>query len=141
MARTPSKAAYYLVDISELPSDLKAEILEDAAAGGGEYGIRVVEEIHNGPARANIYGVYYGVDDEKWQAAKEELGISSSTVADEAVQTEDADPLKEAALRQAAEEAALVEAEKVRVAEAAEVEKITAPEKPPVTGNKANAAK
>lgn len=142
MARAQSKAAYYLVDLSELPTDVKNDILEDAAAGGGDYGCRVVEEIHNGPARAALYGVYYGEDDEKWQKAKADFGISGSEVEDaEVIPVTPEDPAKEASLRQAAEEAANTEANRVRSLEEAEIAKIVEPEPEPVVVNKANKAK
>lgn len=145
MARVPSKAAYYLVDLSELPLDIKREIILGAEAGGGDYGVRVVEEIHNGPARQNLYGVYYGPDDELWQKAKADFGIASEQVADEAVSGEaPVDPAKEAALRQAAEEAATAEADRIRTAEATEIAAVTGDEVDTTTAastNKANKAK
>lgn len=126
MARDPkkSKAAYVLVDLSDLPADIKQEVLEDALAGGGEYGVRVVEEVHNGPARAQIFGVY-DHDADKWDEAKKELGITGSEVEDgEVVATETHSPLEEAALRQKAEQMALAEADRIRTAEDAEVQAI-----------------
>jgi hypothetical protein len=100
--KTRSKAAYFLVDVSELPADIKAEVLEDANAGGGEFGLRIVEAIHNGPAQQMIYGVYYGPDEDKWNEAKKDLGITSTSIADSRgwVRAPVPDPLREAAIRQ-----------------------------------------
>lgn len=119
MARdaTKSKAAYTLVDLSDLPADVRQEVMEDALAGGGEYGVRVVEEVHNGAARAQIFG-YYHADQEKWDEAKKELGITGSEVEDGEVTGEAGeDPRAQAALRQAAEQRASAEADAIRTAE------------------------
>lgn len=69
-----SKAAYRHIDLSVLPDEHRAEILSDADAGGREFGLQVVEVIHNGPAQAPIYGVYYH-DEPLWDDAKKEFGI------------------------------------------------------------------
>lgn len=121
MARDPnkSKAAYTLVDLSELPAETRQEVLEDALAGGGDFGIRVVEEVVNGAARAQLFG-YYHADQEKWDAAKSELGIASDEVDDTEVSgTSDAttDPRAEAALRLAAQQKVSADADAIRTAE------------------------
>jgi hypothetical protein len=124
--KTRSKAAYFLVDVSELPADIKAEVLEDANAGGGEFGLRIVEAIHNGPAQQMIYGVYYGPDEDKWNEAKKDLGITSTSIADSEVGSEQgADPMREAAIRQKAEEAALAEADRIRTADDTAINAVT----------------
>lgn len=119
MARDPnkSKAAYTLVDLSDLPADVRKEVMEDALAGGGEYGVRVVEEVHNGAARAQIFG-YYHTDQDKWEDAKKELGITGSEVDDGEVTGEAGTDLRsEAMLRQGAEQRAAAEADAIRTAE------------------------
>ena len=93
-----SAAAYRHVDISKLPLEAIAEILSDADAGGREFGLRVVEIIHNGPAQTPIYGVYKE-DEDRWTEAKKEFSID-----------EDGDPnldLTDDAARKAAEDAEL----------------------------------
>lgn len=138
MAKTPktlrqehrSKAAYTLVDLSDLDDELRKDIILDASEGGGIYGVRVVEEAVNGGARAPIYGVYNdGPDADRWAKAKDKLGISGEQVDDSEVYTgagvEVFDPRKEAALRQAAAEKALGDAEALRSAERDEVAAIT----------------
>lgn len=121
-----SKAAYFLVDLTELDAETRKELIEDAQAGGGEYGLQVVEIVHNGPAQSPIYGVY-NFNQEKWDAAKEEFGISSSDVADEEVHGGDpdnTDPRMQAAIHQAAAEEAQRIADKVNAGEAANVAEI-----------------
>lgn len=73
-----SKAAYRHVDISKIPPEAIAEVLSDADAGGREFGLRVVEYIHNGPAQTPIYGVYKE-DEDRWTEAKTEFGIEDDT--------------------------------------------------------------
>lgn len=163
MARNNSrgKAAYTLVDLSDLPADVRQEIMEDALAGGGEYGLRVVEEVHNGAARAQIFGYYrdvkkadgtfftrkndaggeveIGNDETKWNAAKAEFGITSSDEDDAAVSAEAGnDPRTEAALRQAAEQKAAAEADAVRTAEEAAVTAVLEGENIGVPANSPN---
>lgn len=138
MAKTPktlrqehrSKAAYTLVDLSDLDKELREDIILDANEGGGIYGVRVVEEAINGGARAPIYGVYNdGPDADRWSKAKDKLGLSGEQVDDSEVYggsgIEVADPRREAALRQAAAEKALGDAEALRSAERNEVAAIT----------------
>lgn len=128
-----STAAYTLVDLSDLHPDLRKDIIEDAHEGGGTYGIRVVEESVNGPARAPIYGYYNdGPDAERWANAKKEVGIEGAEIPDDEVYNasgasgiEVTDPAREAALRQQAEERAAAEAAAARSAEDAEVSAIT----------------
>ena len=130
-ARNASPAAYTLVDMSALDEDTRKDIIEDAAAGGGQYGVRVVEEVINGGARAPIYGYYHdGPDADRWAQAKKDLGLSAAEGDDAEARaaatgaTVD-DPRREAALRQAAEEKARADAERQRLAEDGEVERIT----------------
>jgi hypothetical protein len=76
-------AAYTLVDLSDVEPDVRKKLIEDANAGGGTYGIQVVEEVINGGARAPIYGYYRdGPFHERWDKAKKDLGLSASDVAD-----------------------------------------------------------
>lgn len=79
-----SRAAYTLVDLSEVPSQYLQAILEDAALGGGEYGVRVVEESVNGGASHPIYGVYEH-DVEKWEEAKLEMEVGTFTMTEEEI--------------------------------------------------------
>jgi hypothetical protein len=128
-----SAAAYTLIDISGLPKELQDEIVQDAAAGGADYGVRVVEESVNGAARAPLYGVYKGEDEERWTEAKKELGISASKVDDadvSAASGPDADPRREAALREAAAQRAAAEADRIRASEDAEVVAVTGTDHP-----------
>jgi len=119
-----SKAAYSLVDLSDLPRDIRDELIADAGAGGGNYGLRVVEEVHNGPAIAPIYG-YYHVDEERWTQAKKDLGIGSTDVDDATVAAGTAtDPRTEAMLREAAKEQASAAADSINALEEEEVRKI-----------------
>jgi hypothetical protein len=106
MSRRASKAAYFLVDTNTIPAEHRAEIMDDVAMGGGEFGLRVVEEVHNGPARSQILGVYFGPDEEKWTAAKAEFGIADVET-DEVALVEGAQEQTDnaAAAAQAAEEA------------------------------------
>lgn len=151
MRKTGSKAAYFLVDVNELPEEHRADLIEDALAGGGEYGLKVVEEAHNGAARQPIFGVYYDVkkadgtfriepqtgleignDETKWNAAKAEFGLDAEAI--------EADEDGEEALRQSSAAAAEAEAERVRAAEEAELEAITNPDSDTGT-NKAKRAR
>lgn len=123
-------AAYTLVDLSDLDTDLQKDIIEDANAGGGEYGIRVVEESVNGGARAPIYGYYKdGPDAKRWEDAKTELGISGSEIADGdvvgAIGVDISDPRREAALREAAAQQAEAQADRIRAGEADAIRSIT----------------
>lgn len=111
MAKKKSEPAYYLVDISALTPEQRAEVFEDAVTGGGDYGVEVVEIVHNGPSQTPLYGVYYGEKHELWVQTKEEWGISDDDVLSE-------DELREAAEQRAADEAAAADA-----AEAAELAK------------------
>lgn len=71
-----SKAAYSYFDVGTLPEgELKQVILDDAATGGREYGLEIVEIVHNGPAAVPVYGVY-NHNQEKWQAVLNELGLN-----------------------------------------------------------------
>lgn len=126
------RPAYTLVDLSDLPAEHRQEILDDAMAGGGTYGIRVVEEVINGPARQPMFG-YYEHDADKWDDAKKELGISASDVADDEVKPGPlVDENAEANLRQRAEEAANREADRIRQAEDKELQAITGEERAPL---------
>lgn len=128
-------AAYTLVDLSSLDAETRKDIIQDAHAGGGNYGIRVVEESINGGASAPIYGFYKeGPDAERWADAKKELGISSSDVDDAeayasaGVGVLEADPRREAALREAAAQRSEAEAERIRAGEVDAVRAITGDE-------------
>lgn len=137
--RRRSEPAYVLVDPSALPDELRDEILEDANAGGETYGLRVVEEMVVGGARAPLYGYYKDVKDPanpekllndsetRWNNAKTELGISSAEVSDDEVAPfgATADPRREAALRQQAQSQALAEATRIQEMEDGEVAEIT----------------
>lgn len=124
-------AAYTLVDLNSIEDDeLRNDIIDDAVGGGGgRYGIRVVEEVVNGGARAPIFGYYKdGPDADRWENAKKELGFTSSDVDDGEVippQIEVTDARREAAIREHAAEVANVEAARERVAEDDEVAAIT----------------
>lgn len=124
-------AAYTLVDLGSLEDDeLRKDIIEDANAGGGNYGIRVVEEVVNGGARAPLYGYYRdGPDADKWNAAKKELGLSATDVDDSTVAAGagglPVDPRREAALREQAAQTAEAEADRIRAGEDAEVLAVT----------------
>lgn len=128
-SKKDTRAAYTLVDLSDLDIDLQKDIIEDANAGGGEYGIRVVEEVVNGGARAPIYGYYKeGPDAERWAAAKTELGISGSEIADGDVAgaaVAVVDPRREAAIREAAAQNAEAEADRIRAGESEALRAIT----------------
>lgn len=125
MARRASEAAYFVVNLNELEPSFRQQVLEDAEVGGMEFGVRVVEEIHNGPARSAIYGVYKTVqdgdgkvlsDDEgKWNAAKAEYNVPDSVDDDKAAET----------AATTAADAAAAEADRVREAEEAEQRRIT----------------
>ena len=139
-----SKAAYTLVDLSDLEDDLRKDIILDANEGGGTYGIRVVEESVNGGARAPIYGVYNeGPDAERWTEAKDKLGISGEEVDDGDVYAgagiEVTDDRKAAALREGAALKAAQDAEALRSAENRDVAAITGDEDGDIAARKAPA--
>jgi hypothetical protein len=122
--------AYTLVDLTELDPELRKDIILDASEGGGIYGVRVVEESVNGAARAPIYGVYNdGPDADRWTSAKDKLGISGEQVDDSTVYAgagvEVTDPRREAALREAAAQAANADADAIRAGERDAVAAIT----------------
>lgn len=128
--RNKSKQAYTLVDINSIEDDeLRKDIILDASEGGGIYGIRVVEESVNGPIRAPLYGYYNGTEHEdRWNDAKEKLGLSGEEVDDAEVRAagpDAIDPRREAALREQAEEAATTAANRQRASEDADVAQIT----------------
>ncbi|TXH45945.1 MAG: hypothetical protein E6Q97_30580 [Desulfurellales bacterium] len=111
MARGDRSApAYRHVDLSQFSDDIRAEIIGDAEAGGREFGIVMVEVVHNGPAQTPIYGVYNHAE-EQWAQAKVELGIEEAAT--------DVDLTAEAA------ETASQQAEAMAAAETAEIEKIS----------------
>lgn len=125
-----SAAAYTLVDLNDLDDDLRKDIIEDASAGGGRYGIRVVEEAVNGAARAPIFGVYNeGPDADRWAKAKEDLGLEGTEVDDAEAYAgsglEVTDPHREAALREAAAQTVEEEADRIRSGEQNAVRDIT----------------
>lgn len=97
MPKRISKAAYFLIDIHRLPPEARREVIEDAAAGGGTYGVQVVEIAHNGPATQAIYGVYYDTaGTNRWRAGKtEDVGkpIQHESLWLEACQEWNIDPL------------------------------------------------
>lgn len=119
--RSKSDPAYFVVDISKLEPELQAAIIEDAALGGGVYGVRVVEEVHNGPARAVVYGVYYNTqavgdapgitDEDLWNDAKQAHGISDEAEGESAEEaaraTADRAAAEDAIAAKAAEDEAL----------------------------------
>lgn len=118
------RPAYTLVDLSGLKPEVREELTIDASNGGGQFGLRIVEEVHNGPARSAIYGVY-DHDKALWEEAKKEFGLTAETVDNNKVgAVEGTDPRTEAALRQAAEEQAMAEAERARSAGDAEIDAI-----------------
>lgn len=104
-----SAAAYRHVDVSKIPEEARGEILADADAGGREFGLRVVEIAHNGPAQTPIYGVYKQ-DEETWLETKVDFGIEEDGDVDMTAKAE----------AEAAEAAA-----KMKAAEDAELEKIS----------------
>lgn len=122
-------AAYTLVDLSDLDPKVQKQLLEDANAGGGQYGLRVVEEVINGGARAPIYGYYHsGPDAELWDTAKKDLGITASDVDDGEVlpqQPDATDPQRAALLREQARLSANNEAERLRASAARNVADVT----------------
>lgn len=110
MARGDRSApAYRHVDLSQFSEDIRAEIIGDAEAGGREFGVVMVEVVHNGPAQTPIYGVYSHAE-EQWAGAKAELGIEEAST--------DVDLTAEAS------EVASQQAEAMAAAENAELEKI-----------------
>jgi hypothetical protein len=125
-----STAAYTLLDLSDLDDDDRKAIIEDANAGGGAYGIRVVEHSVNGGATAPIYGVYKtGPDADRWAETKKKFNLGSTEVDDSTViagvGVEVDDPRREAALREAAAQTAEAEADRIRAGEAEAVRTIT----------------
>lgn len=127
MARK-SKAAYRLVDLSELSDEQRRDVIEDAMMGAGEYGVREVEVVHNGPARQSIYGVYFGPDEAKWETALKEFGEEPEELSEEEQEA------REEVLRGRQQEIAAAEAERVREAEEREVRRIAGDD---AAGNKA----
>lgn len=127
--RSKSKQAYTLVDINSIEDDeLRKDIILDASEGGGIYGIRVVEESVNGAIRAPLYGYYNNTEHaDRWTKAKEELGLAGEEVDDAEVRggPDATDERREAALREQAEEAAAVQAQRQRAAEDADVAQVT----------------
>lgn len=120
-------AAYTLVDLSDVEPDVRKKLIEDANAGGGTYGLRVVEEVINGSARVPIYGYYRdGPDEELWSSAKKDLGLSADDVDDDDVVPAQLEPdaAKEAALREEAARQATDLAERIRAKDDAAVEEI-----------------
>ena len=115
MARgSRSAAAYRHVDINCIPEEHREEILGDADAGGKDFGLVVVEIVHNGPAQSNIYGVYTQ-DEERWLEAQADFGFEEANTAVDL--TSDAQAKAEAAaeearLREEAELAAVEDAKK-----------------------------
>lgn len=121
MSKVKRDSAYFLVDLAVLSAAQRAAVLEDAMAGGQEYGVIVVEEHVNGPARQPIYGVYYDTDEtpiekqaeRKWTEAKATFGLADAAdgSADEQALREQAQQQAEATAdaANAAEEAAVVE--------------------------------
>lgn len=110
-----SMAAYVIVNIAAFSEAAQAELIDDAAAGGKTYGLRVVEEYINGPARQPVYGVYKD-DEELWNETKAQLGIE-----EEALDAEEPD---EDALREAAQQQADADAARVDAAHKASVDKV-----------------
>jgi hypothetical protein len=96
------KAAYAIVDITKLTSAQRAAVKEDAMMGGGQLGLTVVEEYHNGPAREYLYGYYYGTSAEAKYLA--------SGLVDSADGAADAETLREQAQQQASTTAADISA-------------------------------
>lgn len=132
LRRDASAQAYTLVDLSGLHPETRKDIMLDAGAGGGTYGIRVVEEAVNGGSRAPIYGYYKnGPDAERWDGAKKELGIDADEIPDGEVKPIDVeviDPRREAALREAAAQRAAGEADRIRAGEVEAIRSITGDE-------------
>lgn len=129
LTRSKSAAAYTLVDLSDLHPETRKDIIEDAYAGAGVYGVRVVEESVNGAARAPIFGVYNGGPDaDRWADAKKELRLGSTDVEDGEVVPVDlevTDARRAAALREAAAQKADAEADRIRSGEADDIAAIT----------------
>lgn len=110
-----SSAAYSIINLAAFAESVHEELVEDAAAGGKIYGVRVVEEYINGPVRQVVYGVYH-VDQELWEEAKAQLGIE-----EEALEAEEPD---EEALRKEAEAKAADDADRLEKARTAQIEKV-----------------
>lgn len=118
------KQAYRRVDISCIPDEALPEILSDVEAGGKEFGLQIVETVHNGPAVAPIYGVY-NFDEERWAETQSEFGFEEELNED-----------NEEALTKAAQAKAEREAEEARKKEEEEIAAITGEK-----GDKPDAAK
>lgn len=123
-ATRSGSAAYVLVDISQLDKADRKVLVEDANAGGGTYGLRVVEHAVNGAATAPLYGYYKDDPDaERWTKTKADFGLEANDVGDDEVipstglGIEVTDPRREAALREAAAQAAEDEAQRIRSGE------------------------
>ncbi len=104
-----SKQAYFYVDVSKIPQEAREALVEDASMGGAQYGMRIVELIHNGPAQSPVYGVYYGEDEKKWALAQEELTFDSEEADDEVLAKASAAADAAAAAQNAADEARVSE--------------------------------
>jgi hypothetical protein len=78
-------AAYEVVDLAVFEPAQRAEIVNDALEGGGKFGIIVVEEFVNGPARQPVYGFYYDTPltpperqaEAKWREALARFGVAA----------------------------------------------------------------
>ena len=103
-------AAYRIIDIEELPDEVRDDIRADAEGGGGLYGLRVVEVAINGPAQFPIFGIYED-DEDLWEDAQSELGFTGPS--------SDSDKVTDATARRAEEEA-----DRVKRAEQDELDKI-----------------
>jgi hypothetical protein len=116
--RKNSEPAYRLVDLSILDPADRTEVIEDAVAGGADFGVKVVEINHNGPAQTNVYGVYVKgaegekhSDLEKWEAFLEDVGVSEDAVDEETIRAASAASADDqAAAAEQAEEAELARA-------------------------------
>jgi len=134
------RAAYKIVDLSKLDKKIAAELIEDAQAGGVEYGLRVVETAINGASETPIYGVYYGDDEDKFADAEARLRVEDGELVDLGVEDEDADDLRRDAQTITDEEAKVAtEAEEKAIREVTKDEKTGEPVKkegatPPPTG-------
>lgn len=118
MTTMKRKAAYRFVDLKALEPLVRAEVTEDAQAGGGNYGLKVVEEAVDGPSRVPIYGVYFGDDEEKWREAQRRLQVRDGSLVDIDEEAEDA-------LRAEASAGADAEAAAIRRKEEAAVTAVT----------------
>lgn len=128
--------AYVLVDLSDLDEADRKVLVEDAQAGGGVFGLQVVEEAVNGAARAPLFGYYKDTPrGDLWEKTKKDFGLEADDVDDLTVVpatgltgVEINDPRKEAALREAAALAANQEAERIRSGEVDAIRDITGDE-------------